>query len=215
MLIQILVDNPKSWIVPYSQKLKTELENKGFLCKLIHQHNDIEKGDILILLSCEKILENLTLNKYNLVVHESELPKGKGWSPLTWQILEGKNKIPVTLFQANEKVDSGVIYGHVIIELDGTELVDDLREKQANATRELLLNFLAAYPTVKGKEPEGEESFYLRRKPEHSQLDINKTIAEQFNLLRVCDNERYPAFFLIKGVKYTLKIFKEDETLSN
>ena len=38
---------------------------------------------------------------------------------------------------------------------------------------------------------------------------MSKSIDEQFNLLRVCDNERYPAFFYKDGVKYILKINKE------
>ena len=55
---------------------------------------------------------------------------------------------------------------------------------------------------------EGAESFYKGRKPEDSQLDFNKTIAEQFNLLRVVDNDKYPAFFEHQGEKYFLKITK-------
>lgn len=32
---------------------------------------------------------------------------------------------------------------------------------------------------------------------------------EQFNLLRIADNENYPAFFILNGQKYILKIYKE------
>ena len=55
----------------------------------------------------------------------------------------------------------------------------------------------------------GCPTFYGRRTPKDSQLDVNKTIAEQFNLLRVCDNLRYPAYFEYMGNKYILKIFKK------
>ena len=57
-----------------------------------------------------------------LVVHESELPKGHGWAPMTWQILEGKKQIPVTLLEAQNAVDSGQVYLREYIELKGTEL---------------------------------------------------------------------------------------------
>lgn len=111
MLIQILVDNPDSWIVPYVYKLKTIIKKKfNYQVYLVNNHTDVKKGDILCLLSCEKIFKKLDLNKYNLVVHESDLPDGKGWSPLTWKILEGKNEIPITLFEASESIDSGKIY---------------------------------------------------------------------------------------------------------
>jgi len=39
-----------------------------------------------------------------------------------------------------------------------------------------------------------------------SRLDIDRSIKEQFNLLRVVGNEEYPAFFEINGHKYLLKI---------
>ena len=45
-------------------------------------------------------------------------------------------------------------------------------------------------------------------KSEDSLLDFNKTITEQFNLLRVVDNDKYPAFFENQGEKYFLKITK-------
>ncbi len=39
-------------------------------------------------LGCSKIAgpDVLNRNKYNLVVHESALPKGKGFAPVAWQI---------------------------------------------------------------------------------------------------------------------------------
>lgn len=209
MLIQILVDNPKSWVIPYAQELMSILAKKTFEVKLIHSHNEIAKGDILILLSCERILKNLSLNKHNLVVHPSNLPQGKGWSPLTWQILEGKNEIPITLFEATEKVDSGGIYLKDMIYLEGHELVDEVREKQGKKTIELILKFIDNYPNNPIIAQQGESSYYPKRSPQDSELDIFKTIDEQFNLLRVCDNDRYPAFFVRNGIKYILRIEKD------
>lgn len=208
MLIQILCDNRNSWIIPYALKLKSILEQKNEVI-FTHNHDDVIAGDVLMLLSCEKLFKQLNLNKHNLVVHESDLPKGKGWSPLTWQIIDGRNEIPVTLIEATEQVDAGNIYGQELIVLNGTELSEELREKQGDATIKLLLDFVEKYPNNLGKQQEGEESFYPRRKPEHSQLNIHKTIAEQFNLLRVCDNMRYPAWFEMHGKKYTIKIEKK------
>ena len=57
--------------------------------------------------SKKNILEKF---KNNLVVHESDLPNGRGWSPMSWQVLEGHKKIPFTLIEADRKVDCGIIY---------------------------------------------------------------------------------------------------------
>jgi len=207
MKIQILVDNTDSWIIPYARRLANDLSDRHD-STLIHSPEDVEKGDILVLLGCGQIFKDLHLNEYNLVVHESDLPKGRGWSPLTWQVLEGQDEIPVTLFEAVEEVDAGPIYDQEVITFEGHELVDELREKQGEATIRLVKRFVCDYPDVQGKPQEGEPSYYPRRTPKDSELDTNKTIEEQFDLLRVCDNERYPAFFVKDGERYIIKVEK-------
>lgn len=209
MKVQVLCDNKNSWIMPYAIDIVTELISMNHDASLINDSKNVTEGDILILLSCENVFRNLKLNKHNLVVHESALPQGKGWSPLTWQILEGKNIIPITLFEASEKVDAGNIYETMLMEFDGLELIDELRKKQGFATKKLVINFINNYPNNIGKAQNGQESFYKKRLPSDAKLDINKSVAEQFNLLRVSDNQRYPAYFEINNQKYIITIQKE------
>jgi methionyl-tRNA formyltransferase len=208
MLIQLLVDNPKSWILPYAELLKEKLHSIGHDARLIHKHRQVLEGDVLILLSCERKFNELNLNKHNLVVHESELPKGKGWSPVTWQVLEGKNDITVSLFEATSEIDAGKIYLQKKMSLKGFELLDEIKHMQGLKTIELILDFINNIDKIIGRDQNGESTFYERRSEKDSKLDINKSILEQFNLLRVCDNDRYPAWFELDGVKFNIKIYK-------
>jgi methionyl-tRNA formyltransferase len=210
MKIQILVDNPRSWIVPYAETLLREGRALKHEVNLLFFHTEVVQGDILVLLSCEKKFSKLNLNTHNLVVHESYLPKGKGWSPLTWQILEGKNEIPVTLFEATEEIDSGVIYLQEVIHFEGHELVDEIRRAQGEATKRLIMEFIKNYPNLAGKVQIGKSTFYKRRGPLDSNLDVSESILSQFDLLRVVDNNQYPAFFELKGHKYKISIEKID-----
>lgn len=211
MKIQVLTDNPDSWIIPYVEQLIAQLKNSGYQASHFYKHDEVCEGDILCLLGCENFFEALHLNKHNLVVHESALPKGKGWSPLTWQILEGKNEIPVTLFEAERRADAGEIYYQEFINLKGIELIDELREAQGNATINLIMKFVKNFPNVIGRKQIGESSYYKKRLPEDSRLNIDKTLREQFNLLRVVDNNRYPAFFEYEGIKYKISINKFED----
>lgn len=208
--IQILIDNSTSWIIPFAEKLEM-LISKQNTCAFITEVDKIKKGDMLFLLSCEKKIskEIRSLNKYNFVVHESDLPQGKGFSPLSWQIIEGRNEIKITLFEAEEKFDSGNIFGQKNIQFTGTELLDELRHKQGMATIELVMELITMYPDINGKSQFGQSSYYRRRTPTDSELNIDKSIKEQFDLLRTVDNKRYPAFFVYQGIKYVLKIEKE------
>ena len=54
----------------------------------------------------------------------------------------------------------------------------------------------------------GHSTFYKKRTPQNSEINIKNSILSQFNLLRVVDNKNYPAFFKIYGKKYILRISK-------
>ena len=209
--VSILSDNADSWIQPFCRSLAAQLIDRGFVVDIYKDWNDLTKGDMLFILGCEKILPNdvLLLHNHNLIVHESDLPKGKGWSPLSWQIIGGKNKIPITLFEASSKVDSGVIYYQDFIFLKGHELVEEIRNVQGESTIKLCLRFADEYPNVVGLPQTGQETFYAKRTPSDSEISSQQTIDAIFNRLRIADNEKYPVFFYKNGFKYILKIYKE------
>ena len=71
-------------------------------------------------------------------------------------------------------------------------------------------DFLKKFPKSLLKHKKANQVFFRKRKSEDSMIDLNKNLKSQFNLLRICDNEKYPAFFNYKNKKYILKIFKEN-----
>ena len=205
-----LVSDAETWLNTSLGELKTDFEKAGHYVRWIHDPKQIEEGDIAFFLSLSRIVpvEILRRNAHNLVVHESALPQGRGWSPLTWQILEGKNEIPISLIEAGEGVDSGVIYAQGCLLFEGHEIVDELRAAQARATMELCRDFIHRYPYVssEGRPQSGSSSHYPRRRPDDSRLDPDKSIRDQLNLLRVADPDRYPAFFELAGRRYEVRL---------
>lgn len=208
----VILSDSTSWINSTVGALMTHWKDLGHEVSSFHDLQELPSADFCFCLSFSQLISPIIRKqfKHALVVHESALPAGKGWSPLTWQILEGKNRIPITLFEAADEVDSGPIYALRWIEFGGDELVDELRKGQARATKEICQWFVDHYPESlsEARVQHGRESFYARRRPKDSELDPNKTIAEQFNLLRVVDNERYPAFFDKAGCRYKISIEK-------
>jgi len=205
-----LLSDRSSWLNRYLPELIQQLWQRGHAVRWIHHPARMAAGDVCLLLSCGHLLsaEQLALHRHNLVVHESALPQGQGWSPMTWQILEGAKRIPVTLFEAVAELDAGPIYLHQQIDLQGHELVEEWRALQAQATLELCLVWLDRYREVvaEAQDQLGEPSHYRRRRPADSQLDPERSLAEQFNLLRVVDNQSYPAFFHWSGRRYSVQI---------
>ena len=204
-----ILTTPNQWFVVFAKQLQQAIKES----ELFFSHQEINNSyDVVFILSYHKIIPEkyLYINKHNIVIHASALPAGKGWAPMFWQIIEGKNEIPFTMFEASNGVDNGDIYMQKILKLTGYELHDELRAKQANFIMDMCLEFINNYKKYKNPMPQqGNESFYQKRTPKDSKLDINKSIKEQFNLLRICSNEEYPAFFEIDGKKYILKIEEE------
>ncbi|EKD91621.1 MAG: methionyl-tRNA formyltransferase-like protein [uncultured bacterium] len=208
-----IVTDKSSWLNSYIDTLVAKLKEYAAEVVLIHDLILLQPSDIVFYLSFSKIVPKKILNqhRHNLVVHGSALPLGKGWSPLTWQILEGRNDIPMTLFEADEALDSGKIYLQEIIQFAGHELIEEMRIVQADFTIRLCFQFVAYYDVVvrTARIQSGESSFYKKRLSSDSELDKDKTLQELFNLLRVVDNEKYPAYFEYLGCKYVIKIEKQ------
>lgn len=213
--VAILID-PNSWLVAFVPKFcATMKQTFGFKeIAVLHDHSEATGFFCVFILSYGRIVPEtvLSTNQHNLVVHESALPEGRGWSPLTWQILEGKHEIPICLFEAQGNVDRGRIYVRDLMSFSGTELVAELRQIQGKATMALCLRFLGAYPKIleQAVEQKGPSSSYPRRTPKDSELNIDLPLKDQIPLLRVVDNKRYPAHFYYKGRKYILAITAED-----
>lgn len=205
-----LLSDRGSWLNVFLSELVGALWQRGHAVRWIHTPSAICPGDVCLLLSCSRLLnaEQLALHRYNLVVHESALPQGQGWSPMTWQILEGASSIPITLFEAVADLDAGPIHLQQQITLQGHELVDEWRALQARATVDLCLAWFDRHKEiVTAVQPQqGEATYFRRRKPVDSVLDPALSLTEQFNLLRTVDNIKYPAHFWIEGRKYRITI---------
>ncbi len=179
--------------------------------ELLSNKANLTGGDILFLISCNEMIDKIERANYHkvLVIHASDLPKGKGWSPHIWQILNGENEIIVSLIEAEDSVDSGAIWGQRKLLLEGHELCDEINNRLFNLEIELMDFAVEQFENIKPKlQRDIEPTYYKRRTPEDSMIDITKTLEEQFELLRVVDPKRYPAFFDFRGHRYIIRLEK-------
>jgi methionyl-tRNA formyltransferase len=141
-----ILTSPSTWMNQYIPELiQLLIPNE---VQWIHETTELCKGEICFILSFEKILrkEHLDFHQHNIVVHSSNLPQGKGMSPLSWQILEGKNNITLTLFEAVEKLDAGKIYFQDYLQFEGHELLNEMQHLMSKKICEMCLEFVRKYP---------------------------------------------------------------------
>jgi len=213
--ITILTDG-NSWKNSLIPELKRSW--KPHHVRVAHSPNGVKHGDLVFVLGFTKILSPkiLARNKHNLIVHESALPRGRGWSPLAWQILEGKKKIPITLFEAVPSVDAGPIYLRTDILLKGSELRDEILRRVGDSIVTLCTKFVreAQKGRIRGCTQTGRPTYYPRRNAESNRLNPNQTIHKQFNILRIADPISFPAYFDLYGERFFIRISKNKEKIN-
>lgn len=210
MKITILCNSEKH---PVNLMLERWIENYGAQhdITLIRSKSDLVGGDILFLVSCVEIISSEDRDKFQkvLVIHASDLPKGRGWSPHVWAIIEGADKITVTLLEAEDKVDSGHIWKKINVDVPKHALCHEINDSLFAAEYELMSFAVEQFQCVKpAPQPDIASTYYSRRKPKDSELDPESSIASQFDLIRVSDPDRFPAFFNMHGHTYKLMIEK-------
>jgi methionyl-tRNA formyltransferase len=212
MKISLLTTNPRHPVVPSLKAWAAAMSAQGHTVQLCHDRAELPGGDMLFLVSCSQIVRASERQKYRatLVLHASDLPRGRGWSPYIWEIAGGASEFTVSLIEASEPVDTGRIWLKTQCRLEGHELLPEIHERLFAAEMELMIQAVERLETLEPQPQHGEPGPYFRRRtPDDSRLDPERSIAEQFDLLRVVDSQRFPAFFEYRGHRYRLTIEKE------
>lgn len=208
--VTILCSDPahpvNAWLSAWSSREAARADVT--LCRDV---SEVGSGDTLFLISCQQIVKADVRARFRhtLVLHASDLPKGRGMSPHIWQIVEGADRIVLTMLEAEDGFDTGAIWHQAEIHFDGTELYDEINAKIFDAEVALMTWALdhAENPSPRAQ-ADDEPSYYRRRTPEDSRVDPLRPLAESFDLLRVADPSRYPAFFEYRGQRYRIRIEK-------
>ncbi|UTW07487.1 formyltransferase family protein [Pseudomonas benzenivorans] len=180
--------------------------------ELVRKKSELSGGDILFLISCSEIVGAAERAAYraSLVLHASDLPSGRGWSPHIWQIIAGAEEITLSLLEAEDRVDSGRIWKKLKFPVPQHALWSEINERLFDAEIELIDFAVSEFDNIVPVEqdPNIEPTYYPRRSPTDSQLDPTQSIVNQFDRIRVCDPNRFPAFFELHGKKYKITLEK-------
>jgi len=176
--------------------------------KIVRRCAELTSGDFLFLISCSELIKQEYRDKYThaLVLHASDLPKGRGWSPHVWDIMQGEEVITLCLLEAEDKVDTGRIWLKHAIPVKKTALWNEVNNLLFESEIRLMNEALVHYDRITPYQQaiDIEPTYHRKRVLEDSWVDPCSSIAEQFNLIRMCDPERYPAWFELHGKKYKL-----------
>ena len=205
--VSVLCSDPDHPVNPWLESWRERNAHKADI-EVVRSRSELSGGDFLFLISCHEIIGREVRARYrhNLVIHASDLPKGRGWSPMAWEVLAGADSITVSLLNAEDAVDSGDIWQKRHFALDGTELLADLNGKLFDIELELMDWALANGDSSTPEPQKGKPSHWPKRTPADSEIDPTAPLIESFDTIRIADPERFPAFFHLRGATYSIRL---------
>lgn len=118
--------------------------------------------------------------KYNSInLHFSLLPKYRGASPVHWSILKGERNTGVTIFELNEKMDSGDILAKQELEILPGEYAHELEVRLAEIGAELLCKIMDRIDAIPhSKQDHSQATFAPLLKKGDGRIDWTKDAFE-------------------------------------
>lgn len=146
-----------------------------------------------------KINASIHENFECILFHMTDLPYGRGGSPLQNLILEKKERTKISAIKVESEIDSGAIYLKKPLELHGN--AQNIFSRASVIIEEMISEILLINPIP--KKQEGVPSFFKRRKPSQSEISDLKSIDECYDFIRMLDSEGYPkAFFETDNLRF-------------
>lgn len=134
--------------------------------------------------------------KYECVCfHMTDLPHGRGGSPLQNLILAGHRKTKISALRMTKEVDAGPVYMKRNLSLQGR--AEDIYRRSAKICGSMMLRMVKFQP---GAIPQkGRVTKFRRRKPSESRLPKIGTLLKWYDWIRMLDAFTYPKAFLDYG----------------
>jgi len=128
--------------------------------------------------------------------HMTDLPYGRGGSPLQNLIACGKKKTVVSAFEITSGIDAGGIYLKRALSLKGS--ADEIYRRCASLILEEMIPYIVKHKP-KPKPQKGKATLFKRRTPAMSKIENLKSLPKLYDFIRMLDAPNYPKAFLEEG----------------
>ena len=197
----ILIVSEKSWNKELVSYLQSTMPQYAFY--LISQKEDftVERiGSIspvkIFIPHWSYIIPSAIFERYECIVfHMTDLPYGRGGSPLQNLIVRGLTATKLSALRVEVGLDTGPVYLKMDLSLSGTaeEIFVRVNKLVGKMIVEIIQNNLQPVPQ------EGDPVVFKRRKPEQSDMSGLEKLDETFDYIRMLDADGYPHAYIEKG----------------
>jgi len=145
-----------------------------------------------------------------IIFHMTDLPFGRGGSPLQNLIVRGFTETVISAIRCVAEIDAGPIYLKRPLNLFGN--AEEIFIRANRTIEEMIIRILDKNITPKPQK--GKVVQFKRRKPEKGNLSKAKSLDEVFDYIRMLDAEGYPSAFIRKG-KFKLEFSRASRKVNS
>ena len=146
--------------------------------------------------------EAITARWECVVFHMTDLPYGRGGSPLQNLILRGHRETVLSAVRMTSVLDGGPVYARRRLSLEGS--AQQIYERAAELAASMIASILRERPQPQPQV--GEPTVFRRRTPADSRIPALPDASALHDFLRMLDADGYPRAFLDhEGFRYTFR----------
>ncbi|WP_142414609.1 formyltransferase family protein [Hathewaya massiliensis] len=206
--MKIVIATIKSWNIKQANNFKRNNEHLHDIF-IITNKNDLtyEKiydinPDYIFFPHWSWIIESKLYRNFNCIVfHMTDLPFGRGGSPLQNLIERGLKETKISAIKVNEGIDTGDIYFKRKLNLNGT--ADEILMRASEIIFNEMIPEIINNKIIPEKQ-KGEVIEFKRRKSSQSEILTEFDFNTIYDYIRMLDGEGYPKAFIQFG-KYKLE----------
>jgi methionyl-tRNA formyltransferase len=129
----------------------------------------------------------------------TDVPYGRGGSPLQNLIIRGHQKTKLTALQMTQDFDAGPVYFKEDLCLGGS--AEEIYIKATQLTAQMIKRIVSEEPTPVAQS--GKVTIFKRRQPSESEIPQFPSLSKLHDFIRMLDAEGYPkAFIEYEGFRY-------------
>lgn len=202
-----VVASTKSWHRKSLESIKNDITADWLYVSDNHELRDVlakREPRYIFFLHWNWLLPKEIWQKHECVCfHMTDVPYGRGGSPLQNLILAGHKETKLTALKMVSEMDAGPVYSKKTLSLDGT--AEEIYVRAGKLSFEIIKWMIDHEPET--VEQVGESVLFKRRKPEQSGLPESGTLSSAYDFIRMLDADGYPHAFIEHG-DYMLNLSK-------
>ena len=127
-----------------------------------------------------------------IIFHMTDLPYGRGGSPLQNLIVRGHTETMLTALRCVKEIDAGPIYSKQKLSLQGS--AEEILQRASNLMVDMVVSIVAnSQEPVAQQDPVVE---FKRRQPKDGDISAIESLEQIYDFIRMLDGDGYPPAFI-------------------